>query len=177
VRTQSGIERGSGRLVRSKADERLAQLYTAHAQSAGRLALLLTGDREVAQDITQEAFVRVGGHLTKLRDPDNAAGYLYRTVTNLAKGHGRRLKRHRTLQQRIPKSDHETQPDLGARDEMWRALMKLPPRHRTALFLRYYLDLSEADAARALDCSPEAMKSLTHRAITGLRKHMKGTSS
>lgn len=161
----------------SKADERLAQLYAAHAQSAGRLALLLTGDPEEAQDIAQEAFVRVGTRLTTLRDPDHAAGYLFRTVTNLAKGHGRWLRRYRALQRRLGNPSHESPPDVVARDEMWQALMRLPLRQRTALFLRFYVDLSEADAARALDCSIEAMKSLTHRAVDGLRKHMKGASS
>lgn len=171
-------ERGWTQLLKSKADARLADLYAVHAASAARLAFFLTGDREEAQDIAQEAFVRVGGRLMTLRDPDNAAGYLYRTITNLSRGHGRWLQRNKAaLHHPILSQSHEAPQDLGTQHEMWQTLMKLPLRQRTALFLRYYLDLSEADSARALDCSVEAMKSLTHRAIEALRKHMKGASS
>lgn len=120
--------------------------------------------------------MRLGSRLMTLRDPDNAAGYLYRTVSNLAKGHGRRLKRQRSLQHKIIRPTTELQPDHEAKDEMWQLLLKLPLRQRTALFLRYYLDLSEADAARALNCSVEAMKSLTHRAIEATRRDMEGAS-
>lgn len=52
------------------------------------------------------------------------------------------------------------------------ALARLRPRHRAAVFLRYYLDLSEADIADALGCRPGTVKSLLHRAHTALREHL-----
>lgn len=170
--TQTG-PRGWGQLAKPTADDRLATLYAAHAQGAGRLALLLTGDVDVAQDITQEAFVRLGGRLSRLRDPDKSIGYLYRTVQNLAKDHGRELTRQRKLNERV-ESQHPVSGEVEPRDELWASLMQLPLRQRTALFLRYYLDLSEVEAAEALDVSTPAMKSLTHRAMAALRHHLEG---
>lgn len=160
--------------MRPKADDRLAELYTAHSKSAAKLALFLTGDEQVAQDITQEAFVRVGARFTRLRDPDNASGYLYRTIQNLARGHARSLRQQSQLKQRLGTQRPHLSTDLTPKDELWRLLLALPLRQRTAVFLRYYLDLSETDAARVLDCSVPAMKSLTHRAIDNLRRQGEG---
>lgn len=167
-----GMERDWTRPVRSSGDESLTDLYSAHASSAARLAYFLTGDQQVVDDIVQEAFTRVGGRILTLRDPSNAAGYLYRTVANLAKDHGRGIRRQGNLHSRVGGADHRTQPDVESRDEMWQALMKLSVRHRTALFLRYYMDLSEHDAAQVLDLSIPAFKSLTHRAAASLRAHL-----
>lgn len=164
--------RGWGELAKPRADDPLASLYAAHAQGVGRLALLLTGDVEVAQDITQEAFVRVGGRLARLRDPERSVGYLYRTVQNLAKDHGRGLSRQRRLNDRLGSQPATAEAEHD--DDLWVALMELPLRQRTALFLRYYLDLSEVEAAEALDLSSSAMKSLTHRAVAALKHHIEG---
>jgi RNA polymerase sigma factor (sigma-70 family) len=158
-----------------KADKRLAGLYAAHASGALRLAYLLTGDKHAAEDLAQEAFARVGGRLLGLRDPDRAAGYLYRTVMNLAKGHGRTIARDRKLTERVAAERPSRSADVPD-DEMLRSLMSLPLRQRTVLFLRYYLDMSEADAARHLDCSVAAVKSLTHRASQALRRNLEGES-
>lgn len=177
AKSSANGQRSAAYGVVSNADERLAHLYATHATTAARLAYVLSGDEHAAEDIAQEAFVRVGGRLLMLRDPERASGYLYRTVANLAKGHGRRLKRDRGLKGRLPPPDAQKPPDFGARDEMWRALMALPVRHRTALFLRYYLDMTEADAAEVLDCSTSAMKSLTHRAVESLRRNLQGAQS
>lgn len=156
----------------TKADRQLEALYAEHGSKAARLAYLLTGERDVVEDIVHEAFVRVGRRLLGLRDPSKSAGYLYRTVANLSKGHGRSLARSRKLNEKVRPAPPSTQPDLAARDEVWRVLMKLPQRQRTALYLRHYLDMSEADAAEAMDLSVPAMKSLTHRASESCRKHL-----
>lgn len=174
MRTASTAARRSSELERTKADDRLARLYESHALSAARLALVLTGDEQAAQDITQEAFVRIGGRLGGLREPENAAGYLYRTIQNLAKGHGRGLSRQRRLARRLEQVAARPTMDSERDDRVWQALFRLPLRQRTALFLRYYLDLSEADTALALDCSVPAAKSLTHRATQALRSQIEG---
>lgn len=160
-------------LVGSKANERLALLYASHATSAKRLAYLLTRDEHAAEDVVQDAFARLGTKLLTLRDPERAAGYLLRTVANLSRSHGRSQQRDRNLQERLDRARPSPAPDLDGRDEVAGALQQLPQRQRTALFLRYYLDMSEADAARVLDLSIPAMKSLTHRATESLRKELK----
>lgn len=167
-----GIRKGhrAGRV--GTIDEQLAALYARHASDAARLAYLLTGDRDVAQDIAHEAFVRLGGHILGLKEPEKAAGYLFRIVANLSRGHGRSLTKDRSLRERIGPPKDSEQPDLTERDALWRALMKLSQRQRTALYLRHYLDLSEAHAADVLGLSVSAMKSLTNRASESCRKHL-----
>jgi RNA polymerase sigma factor (sigma-70 family) len=54
------------------------------------------------------------------------------------------------------------------------ALARLRPRHRAAIFLRYYLDLSEAEIAAALACRPGTVKSLLHRGLNLMKEHLDG---
>jgi RNA polymerase sigma factor (sigma-70 family) len=76
----------------AKAVSGLAELYERHAPAAGRLAYLLTGDRTLAEDLVQEAFVRVVGRFRHLRVPDAFEAYLRRTIVNL---HTSQLRRKR----------------------------------------------------------------------------------
>lgn len=157
-------------------DKRLADLYAAHSADLRRMAYFMTGDTHEAEDFLQEAFVRLGGRLHTLRDLDRAAGYLHRTVVNLARDRGRRLKREQDLRRRLePKSIHPSH-DADRNDDLWSALMELPVRHRAVLYLRYFLDLSEEQTAEFLGLTSSAVKSLTHRASTSLRKRYGGAS-
>jgi RNA polymerase sigma factor (sigma-70 family) len=158
--------------MRATVEKRLAELYSVHAGGAVRLAYLLTGDRDAAEDICQEAFARIGGKRGGLRHPDRAAGYLFRTILNLSRGHGRRLGRDRGLREKLPAGSQALIPDLETRDELAHALLRLPQRQRAAVFLRYYEDLSENQAAEVLNCSVAALRSLTFRAMDALRNHL-----
>ena len=80
----SAVDRDAG--LRS----RLGDAYVRSAPGGIRLAYLLTGDRAVAEDLVQEAFVRFVGRLRFLRDPDAFEPYLRRTIVNLSKNHFRR---------------------------------------------------------------------------------------
>lgn len=77
---------------------------------------------------------------------------------------------------KLAPSQSERSPDIPQQDEMWRALLSLPLRQRTALFLRYYQDLSEVQAAEALQCSVGAIKSLVNRGLNELRQRYEGGS-
>jgi RNA polymerase sigma-70 factor (sigma-E family) len=153
-------------------EKRLRDLYSTHSPAAIRLAFLLTGDRDTAEDICQEAFARVGGRLGGLRDPERASGYLFKTVVNLSRGHGRKLRRDRQLKDRLPDPSATHLPDVALHDEVSRALMRLPFRQRAAVFLRYFEDLPEGQTAEALNCSVSAARSLTFRAMENLRNHL-----
>jgi RNA polymerase sigma factor (sigma-70 family) len=155
-------------------EDRLAQLYRLHASDGLRLAFVLTGDRHVAEDITQEAFVRLGRKVIAFKDPDHARAYMFRVIINLCRGRGRRLRIERTALARMQARDVDQVPDLAQRDEIWRALLLVPQRQRAALFLRYYLDQSEVQAAEELDCSVSALKSLVSRGLSTLRKSLQG---
>ena len=152
--------------------DRLADLYAAHSEAGVRLAFLLTGDRAAAEDLTQEAFVRICGRFGHLRDPERLKGYLFRTITNLARSRWRRSQLHdRVVAREVPTISTDA-VDIDRREELWRALLELPVRQRTAIFLRYYQDMSEVQAADVLGCSPSAVKSLVAHAMQKLRKQV-----
>src|SRR5688500_9280891 len=65
-------------------------LYARHAPDAARLAYLLTGDRALAEDIVQDAFVKMFGRFRDLRHPDAFGAYLRKTVVNLTRSYFRR---------------------------------------------------------------------------------------
>ncbi|HEX2296210.1 MAG TPA: SigE family RNA polymerase sigma factor [Actinomycetota bacterium] len=156
--------------VTSASGSRLEGLYSEHVRGAVRLAFLMTGDEQQAQDIAQEAFVRVAGRFHDLRDPDAFPGYLRTTVVNLARGHLRKLRVQRDYLKRAGAREEEVpRDDAEGRDELWRALQTLPHRQRAALVLRYYEDLSERQTADVLGCSVSAVKSLVTRGLEALR--------
>jgi RNA polymerase sigma-70 factor (sigma-E family) len=155
---------------------RLAGLYLAYSDGAVRLAYLLTGDRSLAEDLVQDAFVKMAGRFADLRDPGAFEAYLRKTVVNLARMHFRRRRVERAYlerESREPQPD-TTLPDVAAYEQMKTALLALPHRQRAALVLRYYEDLSEAQIADVLRCRPGTVKSLLSRGIEGLRSHMGG---
>jgi len=157
------------------AEDRLAELYERHAPAAGRLAYLLTGDRGMAEDLVQEAFVRIVGRFAHLRVPDAFDSYLRRTIVNL---HTSQLRRRRVERAYLERLRHAVgpdgaMPDVGAREELWRAVLELPPRQRAAVVLRFYEDLSEQETAETLRCSTAAAKCLVARAMETLRHRVR----
>jgi RNA polymerase sigma-70 factor (sigma-E family) len=171
----AGVERMSG----TETSGRLGELYLRHADSAVRLAYLLTGDMALAEDLVQDAFVRLAGRLAHLRDPGAFDAYLRRTVVNLSRSHFRRRRLERAHLRRAGgelaaqgfatrDASHED------RDEVWTALRTLPERQRAAIVLRFYEDLSERTTAELLGCRPGTVKSLVSRGLETLRNEIRG---
>lgn len=154
----------------------LADLYQQHTGPAMRLAYLLTGERTAAEDLVQDAFIRVASKTSRLENDAAFAAYLRRTIINL---HTSRLRRHkveraylaREAGQPLPDS---RLPDIDLQDDLRERLLRLPPRQRAALVLRFYEDLSESDTAEVMRCSPGAVKSLTARGLRALRIELRG---
>jgi RNA polymerase sigma-70 factor (sigma-E family) len=151
---------------------RLGELYERHSPDAVRLAYLITGDRGLAEDLVQEAFVRMFGRFRDLRSADAFPWYLRRTVVNLANSHFRHAKVERTYVERTGRMPDEWAPEVGARQEMWEALQRLPDRQRAAIVLRYYEDMTEAQTAEVLGCRLGTVKSLVSRGVEALRTEM-----
>jgi RNA polymerase sigma-70 factor (sigma-E family) len=151
--------------------ERLADAYVRCGPGGIRLAYLLTGDRTVAEDLVQEAFVRFVGRLRFLRDPDAFEPYLRRTIVNLSKNHFRRRAVERAyLEREGPRAeDVTTGPDVATYDTLRSALLRLPLRQRTALVLRYFEDLPDATIAELLGCRQATVRSLVARGLEVLR--------
>ena len=152
----------------------LESLYLQHAPSALRLAYFLTGDQETARDLVHDAFVRVAGRFGYLRQPDGFDAYLRRTIVNLNASRLRRLKVERASLEREAAYPvvAVAERDPSVSEDLWRAILDLPPRQRAAIVLRFYEDLSEVQAADILRCSVKALNQLVVRAMKTLRSRI-----
>lgn len=169
------VRTAEGPAVKSR-EQHLSDLYEAHALRALRFAYVLVGNRDLAEDLMQEAFIRAFGRLDNLREQDALPGYLRTTILNLTRTHFRRqrIERLATRRHAVRMGEAHTQlPDVGERDRVWKALQSLPFRQRAALVLRYYQDLSEKDAALALGTSVSGLKALVSRGTRTLRTGLK----
>jgi RNA polymerase sigma-70 factor (sigma-E family) len=158
---------------------RLAELYQRHADDAVRLAYLLTGDRALAEDLVQDAFVRLAGRLVHLRDPGAFDAYLRKTVVNLSNSYFRRRKVERAYLERTQARGGDepaawSGPSVEDRTDLWHAMAALSQRQRAALVLRFYEDLSEQSVAELLRCRPGTVKSLVSRGLETLRNEIRG---
>ncbi len=151
----------------------LEELYRRHVDDALRLAYLLVGDRSLAEDLTQDAFVKVLGRFHDLRNRDAFWWYLRRTIVNLSNSHFRRRRVERAwLERQRPDASASHGSDLEERDRLRTALMTLRPEQRAAVVLRYLEDLSEADTAEALGRPIGTVKSMVSRGMDRLREEL-----
>ena len=144
----------------------LEDLFRAHATPLLRLAVVLTGDHALAEELVQEAFVRC---TAPARPPVPGAerAYLRRTVINLSHGHHRHL---RVVRRRPVDGRRTAWPpsiDVVRRDDqrlVAEAVRALPTRQRDCIVLRFYEDLTDAEIAETLGISAGSVKTHLHRA-------------
>jgi RNA polymerase sigma-70 factor (sigma-E family) len=156
-------------------DGRVAALEEFLARRGGplvRAAALLGGGPEAGEDLLQAALERMLRHWHRVEgDPE---GYLRRTIYHLAADGWRRQRRWRERLPLLHSPASSIVPDSSAqveqRDELFRLLLQLPPGQRAAVLLRYWEDLSEAEAAQVLSCSPGTVKSAASRGLARLRE-------
>lgn len=105
---------------------RLAEVYVRSAPAGFRLAYLLTGDRALAEDLVQEAFLRFVGRLHHLRDPEAFDAYLRRTIVNPSKDTFRRRAVERSYLERRTAElrEGQTDRDFAAYESMRTALLR-----------------------------------------------------
>jgi len=155
----------------------LSELYVAYAPDGIRLAYLLTGDRALAEDLVQDAFVRLVGRLRHLREPAAFWTYLRRTIVNLATSHFRHRRVERAYLERVAAAPTTLANANDELDEtMHRILLELPQRQRAAIVLRFYEDLTDVQTAAVLACSPGTVRSLVSRGMQMLREEMEGVA-
>lgn len=150
----------------------LGDIHRRHYRDLVRLAVLLVDDEATAEEIVQEAFLRVFRRWDQLREPEAAAAYVRRAVVNGARDRLRRRRVRRLVL--LPRaaevaSAEETVVLADEHERILSALRGLPTRQREVLTLRYFGGLSEADIAVALNISTGAVKSTAHKGIAALR--------
>ena len=152
-------------------------LVRAHQQIALRVAYLVVGDDSVAEDVTQEAFVKAYRGLPRFRDDGSFRPWLLAIVRNEALNHHRSRRRQARLSLRLahdPVSggaapSPETTVIAGVqRETVLQAIGDLPDRYRDIVGLRYLLGLSEAETAATLGVPVGTVKSRTARALDRL---------
>lgn len=185
---------------RAEAANAVTELYQQHAVGLIRLAVIMLGDRAAAEDAVQEAFFGLYRNWPRLGDPANALIYTRSAVLNRCRNtlrdqarHGRRD--HATgVGTSLNVEGTQTRPwQSGGRwtaaqsaesavlltDDsrlMLAAIRRLPGRQREAIVLRFYLDMSEEEAANAMGVTRGTVKSTTSRAVAALGRMLKELS-
>lgn len=135
------------------------------------IARLILRDAELAEDATQDALIRAWRDLPTLREVERFDAWLYRLVVRSCADIGRHRRRWRTEITVLPVEPAELDraSELADRDQVERGLRRLTEAQRTILILHFYLDLSPAETAEALDIPVGTAKSRLHYAIEALR--------
>ena len=164
------------KLARRRDSAAWGKLVSGHQEPAFRLAYLLLGDPDDAEDVAQEAFIRAWQALDRFDADRPLRPWLLRIVSNLARNRRRSIGRYLAAVARFaqenPDASHITQDTFSEEDSaaLWQALQKVKLNYRAVIYLRYFLDLSEAEMAEVLDVAQGTIKSRLHRALKQLRE-------
>jgi RNA polymerase sigma-70 factor (sigma-E family) len=170
------VENPTETLTGLDARQQVSALYRTHALGLVKLAVLMTGDQPTAEDVVQDAFLGLYRRWSSLRDADKAMGYLRSSVVNGCRSvHRVRFRRQGiTLAPPRPGDSAETEALLGEEHrEVLAALRRLPSRQREAVVLRYYLDMTETQAALSMGVARGTVKSATSRGLAALARMLK----
>ncbi len=180
----AGAEAAWAQRLAARDAEALREVIALHGARLHRTAWRMTGDAQEAEDIVQEAMLRLWDQAPRIVQRHSTGsgaaaglqlgGWLQRVVTNLAIDRLRRTRRMSDAE--VPdREDDSPRADalVEAREEGSRAralIAALPERQRAAIVLTYYEELPNAEAAAALDMNLKAFESLLHRARASLRQ-------
>ena len=135
-----------------------------------RLGYVLTGDRGLAEDLAQTALARAYASWPQIRRAGDPDAYVRRVMVNANRS---RFRKRRVAEQLTGAVPEPSLPDrtwtVDDRVVLLAALMGLPPRQRSVVMLRFWLDMTETQVAEALGCSVGTVKSQAARALAKLR--------
>jgi len=149
-------------------------LTRVHQQPVFRLAYLLLGDADEAEDAAQETFIKAYYALDSFDSSRPLRPWLLGIAANQARNQRRalgrylaHLKRFARLQPAAASTRDESQPD-----EIWEVVRRLNRAFQEVIALRYYFEMSEAEMAETLSIAPGTVKSRLHRALSALREEL-----
>jgi RNA polymerase sigma-70 factor (sigma-E family) len=155
------------------ASQAVTAIYERHALGLTRLAFLMVGDRQTAEDVVQEAFCGLYRAWDRMADHGHALGYVRSSVLNGSRSalrRSRRAPRAVAVEAAAAASAEDTVLAGERQRETVAALRRLPPRQREAVVLRYFADLPEQETAVAMGVSRGTVKSTTSRALAALAR-------
>ena len=147
-------------------DVAFAEVYAGEFEAVARLAFLLVRSRAVAEELAQDAFVRLFQRFATVERPN---GFLRTTVVRLALTW---LERAEMERERLARVGVDRPVDAPELDETWEALGRLAPERRAVLVLRFYEGLRHGEVAELLGCPTATVRSRTRRALADLRKEL-----
>ncbi|ACU39035.1 SigE family RNA polymerase sigma factor [Actinosynnema pretiosum subsp. pretiosum] len=153
-----------------KRDEEFTRFYTGHFDQARRTAYAMCGNWSDAEEITQNAFVRVYSAWARVRS-ETAEAYLRTVVTRVFLDTRRRRRGREQAVAEPP--ERPVPPDTESaehRQNLIPALQELPPRQRAVIVLRFVHDLSVEQVAQTMGCTQGTVKSQTSRGLEALRR-------
>lgn len=159
----------TGDVARVSEWDGLTATYLALHAEALLWALRITRDRDVAEDVVQDAFVQVFSRVRVPPDDDVLRPYVRRAVINAALSR-LRAERRRLAREVRAWSRPVSSPDSD--EQLWELVQLLPRRQFTVVALRYWLDQTEVETARLMRCRVGTVKSLTARAVSTLRREL-----
>lgn len=160
-----------------------AEFVQARSPSLFRTALLLTGDRHLADDLVQSTLERIWRQWRRVRRADSPDAYARRILVNLANDRwrgqrgGRELPLLDTDDAEYAGTVVDPYRQLAHRDQLIRVLHELPLKMRTVLVLRYFDDLSDESIADLMQVSLSTVRSQASRALAKLREVVPGNEN
>jgi RNA polymerase sigma-70 factor (ECF subfamily) len=151
-------------------------LVLAHQEAAFRLAYLLLGDADQAEDVAQEAFVRAFQALYRFDVTRLFRPWLLSITANLARNQRRSLGRYLAAIGRLQRASPAVAPGLDngvaqrlEAQALWQAVRRLDQDDQQVIYLRFFLELPVVETAEALGIAEGTVKSRLHRALSRLR--------
>ena len=156
--------------VSSQRDDAFTAFVRDHGPSLLRTACLLTGERGLGEDLVQTALTRAYGKWPQVARATVPVAYVRRLMVNSHLSRLRRLAGAEQVLAAVPERPGPHEQDRIAENETVRgALLQLSPRVRTAVVLRYFDDLSQAETARLMGCSVSTVNNHVTRGLAALR--------
>ena len=155
-------------LLRPAASDGFETFFEVSFEGLLRALYLVTGDREEAGDLAQDAFLRVWQHWDRVQTMESPEGYLYRTAMNLWRN---RLRSAAHAARRAMSRQEARDPfsDADDRDQVIRALRALTPRQRAALALVDLMEFTSEEAGQMLGIRASTVRALATQGRTELR--------
>ena len=161
--------------VPSDREAAVRALYEERHVELVRFATFIMGDVYAAEDVSQEAFMRVYDAWDRLDDPEKALAYLRATVVNIARGrHRHQLVVERNQQPRlvaVPSAEDDAMGRVG-RNAVLEAVSSLPSKQRACVVMRHWLRMTESEIAATLDVSIGSVRTHNKRGVQALQRKL-----
>jgi RNA polymerase sigma-70 factor (ECF subfamily) len=180
VSDNSKVAGNSGLIARARCDSAaFVQLYRRHYDAVFRYCVHRLFERQTAEDVTSETFLKVVQSLPYFKSDDEQQfrNWLYKIATNAVNNHLRKAARRNTVLERL--SEQMSDESHGFQEPVQnnlaclrKAVLSLKPRYQTIITLRFFENLKLSEIAEVLGSSPGTVRSQLARALAKLRRRL-----